>query len=138
MRTSPVTVGRSEASKMVCGVGPVMSKPITWDPATEFAVVIMGDGELRGEIIGGARVADIGPNQAAEFAVTLRAEARRLGIARQALEMVIEVARDAGCTSVWGTIAAQNKDMIGLASRMGFTVRRDPNDFSLVVAEMPL
>ncbi len=109
----------------------------TPDPKTEFAVVIEGNGRLAGELIGGARIADMGPGKAAEFAVTLREEAQGLGLARQALETVIEVARDAGCGSVWGTISAENRAMLGLARRLEFIIRRDPEDLSLMLAEKP-
>lgn len=104
------------------------------DPKTEFAVVIEGSGPLAGELIGGARVGDMGSGKAAEFAVTLRDEVQGRGLARQALETVVEVAREAGCASVWGTISAQNTLMLGLARRAGFTIRRDPDDFSLMLA----
>ena len=93
-------------------------------------------GELAGEIIGGARVVDMQPGGPAEFAVTLRDEVQGRGLARQALETVVEVAREAGCTSVWGTISAQNTAMLSLARRVGFAIRRDPDDFALMLAEM--
>ena len=105
------------------------------DPKTEFAVVIEGNGPLAGELIGGARVGDMGPGKAAEFAVTLRDEVRGHGLARQALETVVEVAREAGCASVWGTISAQNTAMLGLARRAGFTIRRASDDSSVMLAE---
>lgn len=108
------------------------------DPQSEFAVVIEGNGGLSGELIGGARVAGLGPAKAAEFSVTMRDEVQGLGLARQALETVIEIAQEAGCASVWGTISAQNRPMLGLARRVGFTLRRDPDDFSLMLAEKPL
>ena len=108
------------------------------EPATEVCVVIEGHGGLRGEIIGAARVVEIGPGRTAEFAVTLRPEARGLGLARQALETLIGIAREAGCASVQGTIAASNTDMLRLARRLGFTIRHDPDDFSLSLAEISL
>lgn len=105
------------------------------DRKTEFAIVIEGSGPLAGELIGGARLGDMGTGKAAEFAVTLRDEVQGRGLARQVLETVVEVAREAGCASVWGTISAQNTAMLGLARRLGFTIRRDPDDFSLMLAE---
>ena len=105
------------------------------DPKTECAVVIEGGGPLAGELIGGARVGDMVPGEAAEFAVTLRDEVQGRGLARQALETVVEVAREAGCASIWGTISTQNTAMLGLARRLGFTIRRDPDDASLMLAE---
>lgn len=106
------------------------------DPDTDVCLILEGQGDLSGEIIGGARVVGMGPDRAAEFAVTLRSEAHGLGLARQSLEMLIDIAREAGCTSVWGHIAASNAGMINLARRLGLSISRDPNDFSLNVAEI--
>ena len=108
------------------------------DPNTEVALVLEGQGALCGEIIGGARIVGIGPGRAAEFAVTLRNEARGLGLARQSLEMLIDIAREAGCASVWGQISASNTNMLHLARRLGFAIRRDPDDYSLSLAEISL
>ena len=108
------------------------------DPGSEICVVVDGRGPLYGEILGGARLADMGPGRAAEFSVSMRPEARGLGLARQALETVIEVGREAGCALIWGAIAARNQAMLNLAKRIGFTLKRDPEDFSVICAEMTL
>ena len=105
------------------------------DGKSEYAIVIEGSGPLAGELVGGARLGGMEPGKAAEFAVTLRDEVQGLGLARQALETVIEIAREAGCALVRGTISAQNRAMLGLARRLGFEIRRDPDDPSLMVAE---
>lgn len=114
------------------------------DPATEVCVVIEGrpgmaaadgsDDDLSDDILGGARVADLGPGRHAEFSVSMRPEARGLGLARQALETVIEIAWESGCDTVWGLIAGRNEAMLGLAKRIGFSLARDPDDLSLIKA----
>ncbi len=108
------------------------------DPQTECCVVIDGRDDLADEILGGARVAGLGQGKAAEFSVSLRPEARGLGLARQALETVIDVAREAGNTEVWGLIARQNTAMLKLAERVGFQNKRDLDDISLVRATIAL
>ncbi|MEM1045098.1 MAG: GNAT family N-acetyltransferase [Pseudomonadota bacterium] len=108
------------------------------DPQTECCVVIDGRDDLSDEILGGARVAGLGPGKAAEFSVSLRPEARGLGLARQALETVIEVARETGNTEVWGLIARQNSAMLKLAERVGFQNKRDLDDISLIRATIAL
>ncbi len=106
------------------------------DPATECCVVVEGRDALAEEILGGARVSDLGPGRSAEFSVSLRPEARGLGLARLALETVIEVAREAGCRRVYGVIARTNRAMLGLAERIGFRLRGDPDDLTLIIAEL--
>jgi acetyltransferase len=108
------------------------------DPDIDVCLVLEGQGALCGEIIGGARVVGIGPGHAAEFAVTLRDEVRGLGLAQQSLEMLIDIAREADCASVWGHIAASNTNMLRLARRLGFEIRRDPDDLTLSLAEISL
>lgn len=108
------------------------------DPETEVCVVIEGRGALSGEIVGGARVADLGAGRAAEFSVSLRPEMRGLGLARQALQIVIELAREAGCRSIYGIIARRNTAMLGLARRLGFEIVPDPDDMALLRAELTL
>lgn len=102
------------------------------------AVVVEGQGALAGELVGSARVAGIGPGQAGEFSVTVRPEAAGIGLGRQALELVIAAAREAGCRSVWGAISIRNKAMIALAKRLGMTLRSDPEDVTLLIGELEL
>ncbi len=106
------------------------------DEASEFCVVLEGQGPLEGEILGGARVSGIGPGLAAEFSVSLRPEAHGLGLARQALETAIQVAKEAGCSQVWGSISSANAAMIALARRCGFQISRDPDDLTLLRATL--
>ena len=104
----------------------------------EVCAVVDGTDDLDGEILGGARVMGIGDGMSPEFSVSLRPEARGLGLARGTLELVIDIAREAGSKDVWGSIAAENAAMLGLAERIGFSIKRDPDDFRLRKAVLPL
>lgn len=108
------------------------------DPKTECCLVVEGLGDLADEVLGGARIAGMGEGRDAEFSVSFRPEARGLGLARQSLEQVISIARRNRCRTVWGTIARQNLPMRHLASRVGFTLTNDPDEFSLLLAELKL
>lgn len=108
------------------------------DPDDEICLVVEGRGALAGEILGGARISGVGPGKAGEFSVSVRPEARGLGLARRALIGVIDVAWDQGCTLIWGSIARRNDAMRGLAERLGFTLRIDPEDKTLLLAELAL
>ena len=57
---------------------------------------------------------------------------------RQALAVLFEIAREAGCASVWGTISRQNAAMLHLSKRLGLSRRRDPDDSDLILAERTL
>ncbi len=108
------------------------------DPDRELCIVVEGVGELKGEILGGARIAGAVDGISAEFAVSLRPEAQGLGLARKALETVLKAAKESGYREAWGSISSSNDAMLSLARRVGFSLRHDPDDFSLMLAELPL
>jgi acetyltransferase len=90
----------------------------------------------RGEIMGGARIARDDAGEMAEFSVSLRPEAQGLGLARQALKTVLELAPTLGCRRVFGIIARENTAMLALARRLGFEVSEDQDDRSLLRATL--
>ena len=109
----------------------------TPDPERDLCFVIEGQGALLGEILGGARIAGE-DHGVAEFAVSLRPEAQTLGLAYGALEAVLHAAYRKGFTHVWGSIAVQNATMVALARRLGFNLLPDPDDASLLRADIEL
>lgn len=106
------------------------------DPERDLCVVLEGRGALEGEILGGARISGAVDGVRAEFSVSLRPEAQGLGLARKALETVFAVAKEMGYTQIWGSIHQRNESMLRLAKKMGFRLRRDPEDAALMVAEL--
>lgn len=110
----------------------------TPDRDRDLCVVIIGHGALHDEILGGARIAGELDGQRAEFSVSLRPEAQGLGLARAALEMVLQAAREMGYERVWGLISVQNACMLALARRLGFTLTPDFDDGACVRAEITL
>ena len=108
------------------------------DPAREICLVLEGHGELKGEIMGGARIARAGAGETAEFSVSLRPEAQGLGLARQALKTVLELAPTLGCRKVFGIIARENTAMRALARRLGLEVSEDQDDRSLLRSEIDI
>jgi acetyltransferase len=108
------------------------------DPALDICLVIEGQGPLAGDIVGGARITGAPGGTDGEFSVSMRPEMQGLGLARQALQTVLDAAADAGYRRIWGYVAAGNEGMRHLAKRLGFTMRRDPDDLSQLIAEIRL
>lgn len=106
------------------------------DRETSICTVIEGIGANAGEVIGGARVVGVGVGETPEFAVTLRPEVEGLGLARQLLATLIEIAEDVGCAAVVGSILADNHKMTALARRLGFSIKRDPDDLKVYEARL--
>jgi acetyltransferase len=56
----------------------------------------------------------------AEFAVTVRSDAKARGLGRIALERVVDYARRRGVEEVWGEVLADNEAMLALARASAF------------------
>ena len=87
---------------------------------------------------GGARIAADADNRRAEYSVTIRSDKQGLGLGRICFERVLDYARSRGIEEVWGTVLAENEGMLGLAGRLGFTRRRDPDSPELFITEKRL
>ncbi len=87
---------------------------------------------------GGARIAADADNRRAEYSVTIRSDKQGLGLGRICFERVLDYARSRGIEEVWGTVLAENDGMLGLAERLGFTRRRDPDSPEIYITEKRL
>ena len=87
---------------------------------------------------GGARIAADADNRRAEYSVTIRSDKQGLGLGRICFERVLDYARARGIEEVWGTVLAENEGMLGLAERLGFTKRRDPDSPDIFITEKRL
>lgn len=84
---------------------------------------------------GGARIAADADNRRAEYSVTIRSDKQGLGLGRICFERVLDYAKSRGIEEVWGTVLAENEGMLGLAERLGFTRRRDPDSPDIFITE---
>lgn len=87
---------------------------------------------------GGARIAADADNQRAEYSVTIRSDKQGLGLGRICFERALDYARRRGIREVWGSVLAENEGMLGLADRLGFARRRDPDSPDIVITEKRL
>ena len=74
----------------------------------------------------------------AEFAATIRSDQQGRGLGRLALERVLDHARRRGVEEVWGSILADNQAMQGLATDLGLSLGRDPDEPEAVIASKRL
>ena len=89
------------------------------------------------DIVGGARYIE-GEGKACEFAVTVADDWQRVGLASRLLRELIAIARARGLERMEGFVLAGNSPMLGLARRLGFTLRADPRDPTVVVVALDL
>ena len=60
----------------------------------------------------------------AEFAIAVADAWQKEGVGSALLERAIHIARERGLASVWGVVMAENRGMLALARRQGFTVMK--------------
>ena len=75
---------------------------------------------------------------ASSYSVTIRSDKQGLGLGRICFERVLDYARSRGIEEIWGSVLAENEGMLGLADRLGFTRRRDPDASEIVITEKRL
>ncbi len=91
-----------------------------------WAVVEVGDvGPEGGQVVGGVRLRRTGDPRVLETGIWLVRDARGRSVGRQALQLVLERARDTGAVSVRAETTAGNAAAIGLLRSLGAVVTVD-------------
>jgi acetyltransferase len=99
------------------------------------ATVPTGDGI---DIVGSASFVLGARGDDCEFAVTVQDGWAGAGLGRVLMEALVGAARRRGLREMTGFVLAENAPMLRLASRLGFAVRRDPDDFSQCICRLAL
>ena len=80
------------------------------------------------DIVGAAFFVFGGDASNCEFAINVAAEFGGAGLGGTLMRTLIDAARQRGLKVMEGFVLADNKSMLGLARRLGFSVTRDPDD----------
>jgi acetyltransferase len=86
-----------------------------------LAATAMLDGET---LLGVARYVRDKDDQAAEFALVVADSWQGRGIGARLMAKLIDAARRRGVKRLYGEILATNRPMLGLATKLGFTLQR--------------
>jgi len=111
---------------------------IDYDREMAFLAVPPDNGGDFGDGYGVVRIAADPDNERAEFAIMVRSDWQGRGLGRDLMGLIIDYARARGLAEIWGTILRENTGMIALVRRLGFTIRTDEDDASLVTASLAL
>lgn len=103
------------------------------DLTHEAAFVATAPASPSERIIGVARYVKTDDGIGCEFALIVADDWRRCGIGERLLNVLMDHARRAGLRSMIGYTLAANDAMRGLARKLGFSLRRDPDDATLTV-----
>lgn len=104
----------------------------------ELALVAVNDGEGEQEMLAVARFVTNPDRQTCEFAIAVADSWQGKGVGRRLMECLLDAARAHGLKRMDGQVLAQNRGMLALMERLGFSRRRDPDDPALVRVERDL
>ena len=90
------------------------------------------------ETLGSVRGISDPDNEEAEFAIIIRSDLKGKHLGWILMDKLIRYLRAHGTQRVVGTILRENKGMLGLATRLGFSTKAHPEDPDLRWVEMPL
>jgi acetyltransferase len=90
------------------------------------------------ETLGSVRGISDPNNDAAEFGIIIRSDLKGKGLGWILMDKLIRYLRAYGTQRIVGTILRENKGMLGLASRLGFSVQAHPEDPDLRWVELAL
>jgi acetyltransferase len=109
---------------------------IDYDREMAFLAVPPDNSGDFGDGYGVVRIAADPDNERAEFAIMVRSDWQGRGLGHDLMTLIVDYARARGLGEVWGTILRENTGMIALVRRLGFTIRTDEEDASLVTATL--
>jgi acetyltransferase len=96
----------------------------------EMALVAERTNERTGqpEIIGVSRFTKLHNQPIAEFGLIISDKYQGMGIGRQLLERLIEIARHEKLTTLYGYVVPENTEMLRLVEKLGFVAQRGEGD----------
>lgn len=109
----------------------------TVDPAHEICLVLAPEADPS-DLLAGARLVGAPGRDDGEFAVSVRADAQGRGLGALALAAVLAEGPRLGIARAFGLIGRRNAPMLALARRLGFALRPEPEDVTVLVAERTL
>ena len=90
------------------------------------------------DIVGSAiAVVGVDPTRC-EFAITVAAGFGGVGLATALMTALIDAARRRGLAEMEGFVLSQNRAMLGLAKRLGFSIAYEPGDASVRICRLAL
>lgn len=91
-------------------------------------VAVEVDAEGKERMLGAVRLHADANHDSGEYAIGVGRDARGTGLAFALMRLMIDWARSEGIGRVEGTVLAENRPMLAVCRRLGFTQMRDPDD----------
>jgi len=90
----------------------------------EIALVALSESRLQEKMLGVARVINERNQKHAEFSVVVADQWQGKGIGAELLKRCLEIAKKRNIETVWGSVLAENLQMLKLGKKLGFKVSR--------------
>ncbi|MGZ9034556.1 MAG: GNAT family N-acetyltransferase [Rhodospirillales bacterium] len=74
----------------------------------------------------------------AEYAGAVRSDLKGQGLGGLLLEEIVGYCQRRGIREIWGEVLRENAPMLGLARKLGFSIKRDRDDPSVMIVTRPL
>ena len=104
----------------------------------EMAFVLINSRAAKPAILGVMRIIADPEGARAEYAGAVRSDLKGQGLGRLLLEEIVECCRRRGIREIWGEVLRENAPMLGLARKLGFSIKTDPDDPSAMVVTRAL
>ena len=70
--------------------------------------------------------------RSAEFAVAVRSDWHRRGVGQLLMARLIEAAQQSGISELVGLVLRENKPMLNMCRKLGFSIAPEPNDAAVL------
>lgn len=91
-----------------------------------------------GEMLGVVRLYVNSTYESGEYAILVRSDLKGRGLGWMLMQTIIEYARSEGLQTIEGQVLSENTTMVQMCRELGFSVRADPDDISIVVVRLAL
>jgi acetyltransferase len=101
----------------------------------EISFVGLDDEEGRERMLGVANILGEPDGKRGEFSVLIGDPWQGKGIGAKLLLQCLRIAQERGMETVWGTVLAENRYMVDLGKKLGFSVKQgeDPSEYKLTI-----
>ena len=101
--------------------------PVSQD-SDDAAPAASAEGREPPNMLGGVRLIADPDNVKAEFSIIVRSDVQRRGLGAALMQRLLDYAASRGIAEVWGQVLADNRGMLALARRLGFTLSHLPDE----------
>ncbi|MDZ3836051.1 MAG: bifunctional acetate--CoA ligase family protein/GNAT family N-acetyltransferase [Rhodospirillales bacterium] len=108
------------------------------DYERQMALLAVHGGAGKAEIWGVVRINADADGASAEYAIAVRSDLKGKGLGRLLMEEILEYAKRRGVGEIWGEVLAENKAMLALVRKLGFTVAPDFDEPGVMRVRRPL